>query len=240
MTREDFDRAMRLHFWAPYELVSQIVPEMRTWGGGRIVNISSIGGKVAVPHLAPYSVSKFALTGFSDAIRTELAARQHPCHHRRARNDAHRLARECEIQRQTRHRICLVFSFSGRAADLHERRSRREKNPCRMSSRSAIAHTHICRARGHSRERALSKSHWLHDEACQSIPSWSGRRGRQRIAGWRASAPPDTKMADAPRRIGRHRKTTKREASRCSHNRLSRSDFIERWTFGVGRGRFLL
>ena len=73
MTREDFERAMRLHFWAPFELISQIVPEMRTWRGGRIVNISSIGGKVAVPHLAPYSASKFALTGFSDAIRAELA-----------------------------------------------------------------------------------------------------------------------------------------------------------------------
>ena len=73
MSRDDFERAMRLHFWAAYELISQIVPEMRTWGGGRIVNISSIGGKVAVPHLAPYSASKFALTGFSDAIRTELA-----------------------------------------------------------------------------------------------------------------------------------------------------------------------
>src|SRR4030095_4688725 len=33
MTSEDYDRAMRLHFWAPYELVSQIVPEMRLWGG---------------------------------------------------------------------------------------------------------------------------------------------------------------------------------------------------------------
>jgi len=73
MTREDYDRAMRLHFWAPYELISQVVPEMRLWGGGRIVNISSIGGKVAVPHFAPYSASKFALTGFSDAVRTELA-----------------------------------------------------------------------------------------------------------------------------------------------------------------------
>src|SRR5215813_5396432 len=73
MTREDYERAMRLHFWAPYELVSQIVPEMRLWGGGRIVNISSVGGKIAVPHFAPYSASKFALTGFSDAIRTELA-----------------------------------------------------------------------------------------------------------------------------------------------------------------------
>ena len=73
MTREDFERAMRLHFWAPYELISQIVPEMRIWGGGRIVNISSIGGKMAVPHLTPYSASKFALTGFSDALRIELA-----------------------------------------------------------------------------------------------------------------------------------------------------------------------
>jgi NAD(P)-dependent dehydrogenase (short-subunit alcohol dehydrogenase family) len=73
MTTEDFERAMRLHFWAPLKLVSQIVPEMRIWGGGRIVNISSIGGKVAVPHMAPYSASKFALTGFSDALRAELA-----------------------------------------------------------------------------------------------------------------------------------------------------------------------
>jgi NAD(P)-dependent dehydrogenase (short-subunit alcohol dehydrogenase family) len=73
MAREDFECAMRLHFWAPFELISQIVPEMRTWGGGRIVNISSIGGKLAVPHLAPYSASKFALSGFSDALRAELA-----------------------------------------------------------------------------------------------------------------------------------------------------------------------
>ena len=70
--REDFEHAMRLHFWAPYELISHIVPEMRLWGGGRIVNISSIGGKVAVPHMASYSASKFALTGFSDALRAEL------------------------------------------------------------------------------------------------------------------------------------------------------------------------
>jgi NAD(P)-dependent dehydrogenase (short-subunit alcohol dehydrogenase family) len=73
MTPVDFERAMRLHFWAPFELISQIVPEMRIWGGGRIVNISSIGGKVAVPHMAPYSASKFALTGLSDALRAELA-----------------------------------------------------------------------------------------------------------------------------------------------------------------------
>jgi short-subunit dehydrogenase len=37
------------------------------------VNIASIGGKVAVPHMAPYSASKFALVGLSDAFRSELA-----------------------------------------------------------------------------------------------------------------------------------------------------------------------
>src|SRR5260370_42637836 len=67
------ERSMAVHFWAPYEFISEVVPEMRTWGGGRIVNISSIGGKIAVPHLAAYSASKFALTGFSYAIRAELA-----------------------------------------------------------------------------------------------------------------------------------------------------------------------
>lgn len=74
LTSVDFERALRLHFWAPFELISQVVPEMRTWGGGRIVNISSIGGKVAMPHMASYSASKFALTGFSDAVRAELAS----------------------------------------------------------------------------------------------------------------------------------------------------------------------
>ena len=73
MQFKDFDRAMRLHFWAPYILQFLIVPRMRAQGGGRIVNISSVGGRIAVPHLVPYSASKFALSGFSDAIRADLA-----------------------------------------------------------------------------------------------------------------------------------------------------------------------
>jgi NAD(P)-dependent dehydrogenase (short-subunit alcohol dehydrogenase family) len=73
MRREDFEKSMQLHFWAPFNLIQQAVPHLRRAGGGRIVNISSIGGKVAVPHLAPYSASKFALVGLSDAFRAELA-----------------------------------------------------------------------------------------------------------------------------------------------------------------------
>jgi NAD(P)-dependent dehydrogenase (short-subunit alcohol dehydrogenase family) len=46
---------------------------MRQNGGGRIVNISSIGGKIGVPHLAPYCAGKFALAGMSTTARAELA-----------------------------------------------------------------------------------------------------------------------------------------------------------------------
>src|SRR3954470_324634 len=73
MQRSDFEQSIGLYFWAPYELTMQVVPHMRRQGEGRIVNISSIGGKVAVPHLSPYCAGKFALTGFSDAVRAELA-----------------------------------------------------------------------------------------------------------------------------------------------------------------------
>ena len=73
MRRHDFEKSMQLHFWAPFNLIRQVIPHMRRAGGGRIVNISSIGGKVAVPHLAPYSASKFALVGLSDGFRAELA-----------------------------------------------------------------------------------------------------------------------------------------------------------------------
>ncbi len=73
MQHEDFENAMATHFWGPLNLMVELIPSMRRRGFGRIVNISSIGGRVAVPHLAPYSASKFALTGLSDAIRAELA-----------------------------------------------------------------------------------------------------------------------------------------------------------------------
>ena len=72
MTEEDFENAMATHFWGALHLILEVLPTMRHRAFGRIVNISSIGGKVAVPHLAPYCASKFALTGLSDSIRAEL------------------------------------------------------------------------------------------------------------------------------------------------------------------------
>ncbi|HMD34033.1 MAG TPA: SDR family oxidoreductase [Vicinamibacterales bacterium] len=72
MSIADFDEAMAVHFWAPLRTMRAAIPHMRRQGGGRIVNISSIGGKIGVPHLVPYCASKFALTGLSTSMRPEL------------------------------------------------------------------------------------------------------------------------------------------------------------------------
>ena len=72
MTPADFEKAMNSHFWAPLNTMMAVLPRMRARKSGRIVNISSIGGKVSVPHLVPYCASKFALTGLSRGMRTEL------------------------------------------------------------------------------------------------------------------------------------------------------------------------
>jgi NAD(P)-dependent dehydrogenase (short-subunit alcohol dehydrogenase family) len=73
METTDFAQAMDVHMWGPLYMILAAVPHMRRQGGGRIVNIASIGGKIAVPHLMPYTASKFALVGLSDGMRTELA-----------------------------------------------------------------------------------------------------------------------------------------------------------------------
>ncbi|MDG3006066.1 SDR family NAD(P)-dependent oxidoreductase [Paludisphaera mucosa] len=71
-TVEDFEEAMATHFWGPLYTTLAVLPSMRERGEGRILNIASIGGKVAAPHLLPYSSSKFALIGFSEGLRAEL------------------------------------------------------------------------------------------------------------------------------------------------------------------------
>lgn len=73
MKVEDFRNAIDTHTMGPLYSMLATIPHMRRGGGGRIANISSIGGKVAVPHLMPYSTSKFALVGLSDGMRAELA-----------------------------------------------------------------------------------------------------------------------------------------------------------------------
>lgn len=72
MTVEDFEREMAVHFWGPLYTMLEVLPRMRERRSGRIVTISSIGGKVPVPHLAPYCASKFAAAGLSGTLRAEV------------------------------------------------------------------------------------------------------------------------------------------------------------------------
>jgi NAD(P)-dependent dehydrogenase (short-subunit alcohol dehydrogenase family) len=72
MEEEDYRESLNTYFWAPFYSVFAALPRMQAKGSGRIVNISSIGGKISVPHLLPYSVGKFALAGFSEGLRSEL------------------------------------------------------------------------------------------------------------------------------------------------------------------------
>lgn len=74
MTGDDYAQALATHLWAPLHAAQLIAPEMRRRRFGRIVNIASIGGRMAVPHMAPYAASKAALVGLSRALRSELAA----------------------------------------------------------------------------------------------------------------------------------------------------------------------
>jgi NAD(P)-dependent dehydrogenase (short-subunit alcohol dehydrogenase family) len=73
MSVGDFEEAMRVNFWGTVYPVLSVLPVMRAQGGGRIVNITSIGGKVSVPHLLPYTCAKFAAVAFSHGLRAELA-----------------------------------------------------------------------------------------------------------------------------------------------------------------------
>jgi short-subunit dehydrogenase len=78
-TAEAFERAMRLNFFAALYTTWAALPHLRTqtplagWDRrAALVNICSIGGKVAAPHMLPYTASKFALVGFSEGLHAEL------------------------------------------------------------------------------------------------------------------------------------------------------------------------
>lgn len=73
MNQEDFEQSLLTHFWGAYYTIQEVLPEMKRRGTGRIINIASIGGKVAIPHMLPYTTGKFALVGFSEGLRAELS-----------------------------------------------------------------------------------------------------------------------------------------------------------------------
>jgi NAD(P)-dependent dehydrogenase (short-subunit alcohol dehydrogenase family) len=70
MRTSDFRESMETNFFGAINVIDAVLPELAP--AARIVNIASIGGIVSVPHLLPYSASKFALRGYSLGLRSEL------------------------------------------------------------------------------------------------------------------------------------------------------------------------
>lgn len=72
MTIKDFEDAMSVMFWGVVYPTLEVLEEMKERRAGRIVTITSIGGKVSVPHLLPYCCAKFAAVGFCEGLQAEL------------------------------------------------------------------------------------------------------------------------------------------------------------------------
>jgi NAD(P)-dependent dehydrogenase (short-subunit alcohol dehydrogenase family) len=72
-TEKDIRRSLDLMLWHLVHTTFAVVPEMRKRGDGQIVNITSFGGKLSIPHMMPYTTAKFAAVGFSSSLAVELA-----------------------------------------------------------------------------------------------------------------------------------------------------------------------
>ena len=71
-TEEEIQRQMNTNFTGAVRMCAAVLPFMREAGHGRIINISSIAGVLAVPFQAFYSASKFAIEGYSEALYQEV------------------------------------------------------------------------------------------------------------------------------------------------------------------------
>ena len=71
---EAVERQLAVNFQGALTLIQALIPAMRQQGEGRIVNVSSLGGRIPFPVAGMYSCSKFALEALSDVLRMELKA----------------------------------------------------------------------------------------------------------------------------------------------------------------------
>lgn len=72
ITYEDFQWLFDINFWGVVHGTKAFLPHLKASGEGHIVNISSVFGLIAVPGLAAYNTSKFAVRGFTETLRQEL------------------------------------------------------------------------------------------------------------------------------------------------------------------------
>ncbi len=77
MSYEDFEWLMSINFWGVVYGTKAFLPYLKAAGEGHVINLSSVFGLISVPGQAAYNVAKFAVRGFTDALRMELE--MNPC-----------------------------------------------------------------------------------------------------------------------------------------------------------------
>lgn len=75
---EDFQWVMNINFWGVVHGTQAFLPYLRASGDGHVINLSSLFGLIAVPTQSTYNASKFAVRGFTEALRMELEVSQAP------------------------------------------------------------------------------------------------------------------------------------------------------------------
>jgi short-subunit dehydrogenase len=70
---DDWHEILDTNLWGYIHTIQALLPHFLTRGRGTIVNVASIGGKIPIPYLVPYTTSKFAVTGLTEALHSELA-----------------------------------------------------------------------------------------------------------------------------------------------------------------------
>ncbi len=73
MDPEELKRIFEVNFFGLIWCTQAVLPHMTRQQSGRIVNVSSVAGKRALPHISAYCASKFAVQAFSDSLRMEVA-----------------------------------------------------------------------------------------------------------------------------------------------------------------------
>lgn len=72
MSPEQIDKQLRTNVYGLIRVTQHVIPVMRTQGAGVILNVASIGGRMAFPYFSLYHATKFAVEGFSESLRYEL------------------------------------------------------------------------------------------------------------------------------------------------------------------------
>ncbi len=119
MTAQDFEDAMRVMFWGVLYPILTVLPDMMGRQSGRIVNITSIGGKVSMPHLLAVRVRQVRRRRAFRGIAGGTERQRHSRHHHRSGADADRLVPERVFQGAAGKRVSLVQPGCGAAAHLH-------------------------------------------------------------------------------------------------------------------------